>query len=468
MARGTAKPLPSAGAELRAACLVAFSLTRTAIAAEPADEVVVSVSRSSPVTASSTRVSARELAALPRRTAEDALELVPGLSLVQHGSEGKGHQFFLRGFDAIHGADFAVDVEGVPVNEWSNVHAQGYIDLGFVIPEAITSVEVIKGPFSAEQGAFAMAGSARYQLGVPLSDLGARATYAAGTTNRHRAVVTYSPRAGDGSDFLALEALRDSGFGERRALARGAALGRIRIFDSDARGTLSFLGAAYLARFDLPGALRNEDVESGRVGFYDSYDSRSQGRSQRLLGALHYEWGDERLGLRALLHAGHRQLDLVENFTGFLLDPVEGDRRDQTQRSLTFGADVTLRGSIAESLSLQAGAGVRGDALDQGQDHVDAGGAVLDPERSLEGSQALLHARAGLTFSPAPILRVAVGARLDVARVDVRDALGAGARGEGTLSAVSPRASVAVEPWPGLALFAAYGRGFRPPEARAL
>jgi outer membrane receptor protein involved in Fe transport len=186
-----------------------------------------------------------------------------------------------------------------------------------------------------------------------------------------------------------------------------------------------------------------------------------------VLGALHYERGDDRLGLRALLHAGHRRLDLVENFTGFLLDPVEGDRRDQTQRSLTFGADVALRASIAETLSLQAGAGVRGDALDQGQDHVDAAGAALDPERRLEGSQALFHARAGLTFSPAPIVRVAAGARLDVARVDVSDALGADARGGGTLSAVSPRASVNVEPWPGLGLFAAYGRGFRPPEARA-
>ena len=87
--------------------------------------------------------------------------------LVQHGSEGKGHQFFLRGFDAIHGADLLVRVGGVPWNEWSNIHAQGYLDLGIVIPEVIQSIRVRKGPFALDDGAFAMAGSVDFDLGVP-------------------------------------------------------------------------------------------------------------------------------------------------------------------------------------------------------------------------------------------------------------------------------------------------------------
>src|SRR5690606_19656571 len=81
-------------------------------------------------TATSEVVTARELQAVPLRTAEDALRLVSGLTLVQHGSEGKGQQFFLRGFDAEHGAGLELRVEGMPLNEWSNVHALGYLDLG--------------------------------------------------------------------------------------------------------------------------------------------------------------------------------------------------------------------------------------------------------------------------------------------------------------------------------------------------
>jgi hypothetical protein len=113
---------------------------RVAYAIREEYTVVVTGSRPRPLTASTSRVTDREMAAAPRRNAEDALRLVPGLTLVQHGSEGKGHQFFLRGFDAVHGADLELTVEGVPVNEWSNIHAQGYLDLGFVIPEVVRSI----------------------------------------------------------------------------------------------------------------------------------------------------------------------------------------------------------------------------------------------------------------------------------------------------------------------------------------
>ncbi|HKY40289.1 MAG TPA: TonB-dependent receptor plug domain-containing protein [Polyangiaceae bacterium] len=149
-----------------------------------------------PIAASSTLVTAREFSAMPRRSAEDALRLVPGVTVVQHGSEGKGYQFLVRGFDAQHGADFAVSVDGVPLNEWSNVHAQGYLDLGFVIPELISVVQVTKGPFTLKQGGFAMAGSADYHLGVAEEDRGLRTAYTLGSTNRHRGPRDLQPAGG--------------------------------------------------------------------------------------------------------------------------------------------------------------------------------------------------------------------------------------------------------------------------------
>ena len=53
----------------------------------------------------------------------------------------------------------AVFVDGVPVNMRSHAHGQGYADLHFVIPETIERVEVTKGPYDAEVGDFATAGS---------------------------------------------------------------------------------------------------------------------------------------------------------------------------------------------------------------------------------------------------------------------------------------------------------------------
>ena len=51
-------------------------------------------------------------------------------------------RIFLRGFDAEHGQDIAFSAGGVPINQPSHLHGQGYADLGFVIPETVRSVRV--------------------------------------------------------------------------------------------------------------------------------------------------------------------------------------------------------------------------------------------------------------------------------------------------------------------------------------
>ncbi|MGB1275611.1 MAG: TonB-dependent receptor plug domain-containing protein, partial [Nannocystaceae bacterium] len=180
--------------------------------------VKVVASREQPATASSIELRPRDITAAPRRNAEEVLRQVPGLTLVQHGSEGKGHQILLRGFDTIHGSDFEVTLDGIPLNEWSNVHAQGYLDLGLVIPEAIGSVAVTKGPFTLDQGAFAMAGSADYRLRIPQSERGWRASYTAGSTNRHRLVAGFARPDNEDPGFLLVEATHDDGFGQNRGI----------------------------------------------------------------------------------------------------------------------------------------------------------------------------------------------------------------------------------------------------------
>lgn len=436
-------------------------------AARPEEEPTVVVRGTLPeaATASSNVVTAREMAAVPRRTAEDGLRLVPGVTLIQHGGEGKGMQFFVRGFDAVHGADFEITLEGIPLNEWSNIHAQGYLDLGLIIPETVESIRVTKGPFQLDQGAFAMAGSADYHLGVPVSDSGARLAYTAGTTNRHRGVMVHRLEDSSGHDFIASETLYDEGFGENRFVARGGAMLR-RVLVSSEHETLSFLGAAQVASFGLPTPLRNEDVEDGKVGFWDSYDDRTRGDSARGLVGLSYAKEREGTQLKSTLYGGYRKLDLLENFTGFLRDPVNGDRRAQRQHSWTFGATSNYRESISPSLAWNVGLGIRGEALSQSQDHVGRDEEYLESERDLSGVQVLGHGIAGVVLRPVDSLRIDAGGRADLAHMSAQDRL-ANSSGSGTLLAISPRSIVEWRVATPLRLFGAYGRGFRPPELRA-
>lgn len=439
---------------------------------EPMAEVHLRVPTSArDVTASTHHVSARAFAAAPRLRAEDALRLVPGLTLVQHGSEGKGHQFLLRGFDAAHGADFEVSVDGVVVNEWSNVHGQGYVDLGFVIPEAVSAVTVTKGPFALEQGPFALAGSARYELGVAEEDRGVRIGYTLGTSGRQRLVASYSPEGGDGRELVAVEGLEDDGFGQNRGSERAGALARVRLVDAESH-ELWLAGAASHAEFELPGAVRDDDVAARRIGFYDSYDTAARGRSQRALLWLRYVARTELGELELVAHGGYRELDLLENYTGFALDAERGDRRQQTEQRGEYGATLRYDARLVDELELVLGAGVSGDRLEQRQHRAGDDARPFLTERALFADQVLAHGLLGASLRLLDTWQLRAGARLDAVYVDAEDRLPpppdvTRADGEDLLLVVAPRLALEWRATPGLALFAAYGHGARPPEARA-
>ncbi len=416
--------------------------------------------------ASTTVVSAREFRAFPRRTAEDALKLVPGLTLVQHGAEGKGQQFFLRGFDAMHGSDVEVTVAGIPLNEWSNVHSQGYVDLGFVVPEAIRTVTVTKGPFSVDQGPFAMAGSVDYALGIPEGRRGLFAGYTLGTTNRHRGVLTYSPRDGDGHDFIALDATHDDGFGQHRKVDRASILVQSALLRSETNGTLSVLGAGYWAEFQLPGALKNRDVELGRLGFYDSYDLAARGQSGRIFLGLRHSLKRKFVSSETLLFGGYRRSSLLENYTGFLIARESGDRRLQEQETFSFGISTKTVVPLTKLSDLEAGLGVRGDAFGQFQDHLGRQEEALDRERELRGLQVNIHTLLGVRLRLSPRLDARLGLRFDSAHIAAEERRLSEVAG-GALAIVSPRAVVSYRPTSTVSLTLAGGQGFRPPEARA-
>ena len=106
------------------------------------------------------------LAAVPHKNAEELLKLAaPGILLTNEGGEGHAEQVFLRGFDAREGQDIEFSVDGVPINDAGNLHGNGYADTHFIIPELVRSLHVVEGPFAPQQGNFAVAGSADYELG---------------------------------------------------------------------------------------------------------------------------------------------------------------------------------------------------------------------------------------------------------------------------------------------------------------
>lgn len=53
---------------------------------------------------------------MPLSRSGEVLEQMPGLIVSQHSGDGKANQYYLRGFNLDHGTDFAVWLDGMPLN----------------------------------------------------------------------------------------------------------------------------------------------------------------------------------------------------------------------------------------------------------------------------------------------------------------------------------------------------------------
>lgn len=107
-------------------------------------------------------LSTLDLRLRPVNSSQDLMRLVPGLFIAQHMGGGKAEQIFVRGFDADHGTDLNVSVDGMPVNMVSHIHGQGYADLHFLIPETVKNFDFGKGPYYSAYGDLATAGYLSY------------------------------------------------------------------------------------------------------------------------------------------------------------------------------------------------------------------------------------------------------------------------------------------------------------------
>ena len=104
-----------------------------------------------------------DLTTRPLLRVGELVEVIPGMIATQHSGGGKANQYFLRGMNLDHGTDFSIQFEGMPVNFRTHAHGQGYLDMNFIIPELVQTIEYRKGTYSADVGDFSAASSSRFQ-----------------------------------------------------------------------------------------------------------------------------------------------------------------------------------------------------------------------------------------------------------------------------------------------------------------
>src|SRR5256886_15260999 len=224
----------------------------------------------------------------PLQRPGEVLEYVPGMIVTQHSGAGKANQYFLRGFNLDHGTDFATYLAGMPVNLRTHAHGQGYMDLNFMIPELVARVDYYKGPYFAQQGDFATAGSANIHyaeaLKTNLAEIGV------GTEKYARMLVAGSPEFGPGRIVYGLELFHDNGPFEHPDNFRKLN-GVLRYTQKMDDGQWGVTAMAYSGKWNSTDQIAQRALDAGRVGRLGAIDPSDGGQSYRYSLSADYQRG---------------------------------------------------------------------------------------------------------------------------------------------------------------------------------
>ena len=419
----------------------------------------------------------------PLNSAQDLLRLVPGLFLAQHAGGGKAEQIFVRGFDADHGTDFSVNIDGLPVNMVSHAHGQGYADFHFVIPETVEQLKVYKGPYTARFGDFATAGAAEFTTKTSLDHRLVKVE--AGQYNTYRALALFDvlgahhllSRKPESAYVAAEYNFTNSYFDNPQHFKRFNGLAKYTGQLSE-KTSLTLLGSHFTSNWNASGQIPNRAVTEGLISRFGSLDPSEGGRTDRtnayaiLTTALPHD-----AVLRQQVYYTRYHFNLFSNFTFFKNDPVNGDEIAQrdTGRNLygytgTYDRDDYLG---SKTLHTTLGVGTRLDGTGLQLLHA-AQRQVLDTVSMGRLHEQNVNAYLEETLTLTPRLTVNAALRADMFVFDFRgtvtDPTGATGplNGRVTTARVSPKLNLYYQLSPTMQLFARSGMGFHSNDARAV
>ena len=477
---------------LRALGVVVFVLAASAADAQSlvqvAETVTVTAKRRALVDTASTAsegvVDDKELQLAPTYRPGQLFETVPGLIVTLHSGEGKANQFIMRGYNLDHGTDLATTVDGMPINQPTHAHGQGFTDLNFMIPELADQLTYTKGPYYAGIGDFGAVGSVNVGYRDTIAD---QLTGAVGMYGFARLFAAGSQPLGDGELLEAGEVQHyDGPFVNSDDARKVNAV--LRYSEGDDGRDFSLTGMVYHQLWtnttDIPERAIDEGLVPNRFGTLDPSDGGNALRAS-LSAQYHDNLGPGRLSVSTFYI--FNELHLFNDFTHYLVDPVHGDQEDQFEnRSVVGGAASYALPApfLGFDNDIEIGAETRYDALgvgrlpSEGEHPLPAIETVGDPASFTNDDSVKLFSGALYVQSTThwtSTFRTVLGLREDYQHgVDIdhlaalHEADGYTNGGTKSQSLLQPKASLIYAPSEVLTLYLSAGEGFHSADLRGV
>jgi outer membrane cobalamin receptor len=283
-------------------------------------------------------ISKIDLQLRPVNSAQDLLRLVPGLFIAQHAGGGKAEQIFLRGFDADHGTDFSVNVDGMPVNMVSHAHGQGYADFHFVIPETVDKLKVFKGTYATQYGDFATSGAGEFSTKNSIGKSMVKLEY--GQFDTYRAMAMIDLLRGkhlltkkSENFYVAGEYFYSNSFLENKQHFYRYNLFTKYSGQLNNNNYLTFSGSTFSSSWDASGQIPSRAVNEGAISRFGSVDPSEGGKTGRTnVNAILTTTLKNGGVIKNQAYYSYYDFNLFSNFTFFLKDSVNGDQINQTEK----------------------------------------------------------------------------------------------------------------------------------------
>lgn len=387
----------------------------------------------------------------------DIFRKVPGVYVAKYTGGDYGDKIGMRGFNSGHGVQVAFFVDNMPMNMMTYYH--GMSDIAWVAPEMIERIEIIKGPFSALYGDFALGGV--INIITKKSDPSPSVGIYGGSYNAGRAVGVLSDadwKLGpmQATPFLVWEGYTKDGYRNNQEYRRGQFFNKLTIplFGGELSGRVHYVARTW----GDPGYVSIPRIKQGLLRRTSAVNDNDRGMSEMIDTVINYtpSGGDGQGFYGTFYHAYH------QHDTGRTFPPSPQGRRD-TYETL-FGYKLMYNFQPVEQFSLIAGTDLRHDESSmKGWDTWNTYYNKRRRTRSYDFTYFSTGFYAQTQIKPVDFFKLVGGLRYDMYEILIKNHLFPLNSGYTRPNLWSPKIGFVITPYKDINIFANKGRGFRSP-----